>query len=139
MLLILAGCASQPRLNLPDWGDLALPTEEITDPIALPLLCEMQILEGTDGIRYGTWTPDCWKEFMAYEIISEANTDIAGANASALRNTEAGYGTLIKVGELQQILLQHYADLLEEERSGRFIDSLLYRALIGLGLLVVIL
>ncbi len=105
----------------------------------LPSLCEMQVIEGIDGVRYGTWTPDCWKEFMAYEIVSEANTDIAIANASALRNTEAGYNTLVRAGEMQQSLLQYYIDLLEEERSARFIDSLLYKALIGLGLLVVIL
>ena len=99
----------------------------------------MVVIEGLDGERYGTWSADCWKYLQAYEVVSKANTDIAQANADALRNTEAGYNALISAGQMQKQLTDFYAELLEEERSGRFIDSLLYKTLIGLGFIVVML
>jgi hypothetical protein len=40
-----------------------------------------------------------------------------------------------QAGALQQQQSNYYAELLEEERRGRFIDGLMYKALIGLGLI----
>ena len=138
-ILILAGCAGQEKRSPPDWSAVALPVVEITDPVALPQLCEATIIEAADGERYGTWPAECWKILAAYEVTAEGNTAIAQATANALRNTEAGYNSLISAGKIQQELTNFYAELLEEEKSGRFIDSLLYKTLIGLGFIVVML
>lgn len=139
MLLILGGCAGQDRRELPDWSGMALPAVPVTDPVELPLLCEISVMKDTDGQKFGFWTADCWKALQAYEFAAEANTSIAQSNANALRNTEAAYATLINAGEMQQQLTEFYAELLKEERSGRFIDGLLYKTLISLGFLVVLL
>ncbi len=115
-----------------------MPTVEITEPVELPALCEITVIQSAEGVKYGTWSAPCWKAFQAYEVVSEANVEIAAANASALRNTEAGYQSAISAGQMQQELTFFYADLLEEERSARFIDGLLFKSIIGLGLLVAI-
>jgi len=139
LLLILAGCAGTKQRVAPDWSIAELPASVITYPDTLPALCEMVVIDGADGIRHGTWTPECWKIMQAYEVVSEANTDIAQANADALRNTEAGYNSLLNAGKMERELSDFYLELYEEEKSGRFIDSLLYRSLISLGILAVML
>ena len=139
LILVLAGCAGQEKRSPPDWSAVALPVVEITDPVALPQLCPATIVEATDGERYGTWPAECWRALAAYEITAEGNTSIAQLNANALRNTEAGYNSLISAGQMQQELSGFYSDLLEDERKARFIDSLLYKILVGLGLIAVVL
>lgn len=139
LILILAGCAGQDRISPPDWSIAELPESAITTPAELPLLCKVEAVTGEDGQRYGTWPAECWKALQEYEITAEANTDIAKANADALRNTEAGYNALINAGKMQQELGDFYLELYEDEKSGRFIDSILYRSLISLGILAVML
>lgn len=139
LLILLTGCAGRDRIAPPDWSIAELPASDITEPTELPQLCEMVVIDGADGERYGTWSPECWKYLQNYEIISEANADIAQENANALRNTEAGYNALLNAGKLQRELGDFYLELYEDEKSGRFMDSVLYRALIGLGFIVVML
>jgi len=139
LISILGGCAGRDRISPPDWSIAELPESEITTPVKLPLLCKVEAITGEDGQRYGTWSKKCWQALQAYEIVSEANTDIAQANADALRNTEAGYNALLNAGKLQQELGNFYLELYEDEKSGRFIDSVLYRSLIALGFVVVML
>jgi len=139
VLLTLGACVSQEKRDPPDWSTVALPTSEVTEPTRLPVLCEITVIDGADGQRYGVWSPDCWQTLQAYEITAEANTDIALANANALRSTEAAYAALVSAGKLQGELTVFYAELLEDERKGRFIDGLLYKTLIGLGFIVVLL
>jgi hypothetical protein len=139
MILILAGCAGQEKRSPPDWSAVALPAVEITDPAALPQLCEITVIQDAEGVKYGAWSPACWKALSAYEVTAEGNTDIAQSNANALRKTEAGYNSLISAGQMQQELTNFYAELLKDEKSGRFVDSLLYKTLIGLGFIVVML
>ena len=70
-----------------------------------------------------------------YDIIATFNTELADLNANALRKTELGYDSLQQAGQLQQQLSDYYQELLKEERQGRFIDGLMYKALIGLGVI----
>ena len=136
---ILVGCAGKANVKPPDWSIADLSESSITLPAELPALCEVVAIEGTDGQKYGTWSADCWKYLQAYEITAEGNTSIAQANADALRNTEAGYQAVVNAGKMQQELTNFYAELLKDEKSGRFIDSLLYRVFISLGLIAVVL
>jgi len=137
LLTVLTACAGNNKRTPPDWSVAELPVSVITEPTTLPLLCKVFVIEGVDGNKYATWDSACWNDLQAYEIISQANTEIAQSNADALRNTEAGYAAVVNAGKMQQELTQFYAELLEDERSGRFIDSLLYRSLIALGFIVV--
>ena len=139
LLILVTGCAGQDRREPPDWSGLALPATPVTYPAELPPLGEMTVMDGVDGQRYGFWTADCWKALQAYEFTAEANTDAAKFNASALHNTEAAYAVLVSAGEMQQQLTEFYAELLKEERSGRFIDGLIYKILVSLGFMVVLL
>ncbi len=139
LILILAGCAGQDRISPPDWSIAELSNRDITEPTKLPQLCEVVSIKGADGLKYGTWSEACWKYLQEYEITAEANTDIAKANADALRNTEAGYNALINAGKMERELGDFYLELYEDEKSGRFIDSILYRSLISLGILAVML
>lgn len=134
---MLGGCATNPRAPAPNWSSAAVDPVEITDPELLPALCAMFVIEGADGVRYGTWTDACWNELAAYEIIAEGNTEIARANADALRKTEAGYNSLIKAGELQQEMTRFYEESLREEKSAHRIDNWMYKILMGLGLIAV--
>ena len=123
-VLILSGCATNPRQH-PDWQVAALPPTEVTDPVDMPLLC---------GV--GEWVAECWAQLEKYETVAEGNRVIAQGNADALRNTEAAYGQLIQAGVMQTQLMEFYITELEAEQKGRFIDGLFYKALIGIGLIV---
>jgi len=83
----------------------------------------------------GQWPLECWKALDEYDVVAMFNTELADLNANALRKTELGYDSLQQAGALQQQLSDYYRDLLKEERQGRFIDGLMYKALIGLGII----
>lgn len=82
------------------------------------------------------WTTECWAKLVKYQFIANSNTDIATANTNALITTEGAYNHLITAGNMQQQLTDYYADLLKEERQGRFWDGIMYKVLIGIGLVV---
>ena len=126
--LISVSCASQSAVPPPDWSQAKRPQKEITYAHKLPDLCEMP---GDSG----RWPAPCWLALDEYDIIATFNTELADLNASALRKTELGYDSLQQAGQLQQQLSDYYRDLLKEERRGRFIDGLMYKALIGLGVI----
>lgn len=126
---ILVGCASQPAVDPPDWSSLAnLEKTPITDPRALPVLCEIPWQE-TDL--------HCWVALDEFDVIADGNSKIAQANADALRNTEGANDALIQAGQLQQQLSDFYRELLADERQARWIDGMMYKALIGLGVIAV--
>jgi hypothetical protein len=79
----------------------------------------------------------CWAALDAFDVIAAGNTTIAQANANALRNTEGANDALIQAGQLQQQLSDFYRELLEDERQARWIDGMLYKAIIGLGVVAV--
>jgi len=136
---VLAGCAGQDRIDPPDWNQVEISTTQITEPENLPLLCEIITIEDAQGIKHGTWSAMCWKALQEYEIKAEGNTEIAKANADALRKVEGASRALLNAGKMERELSDFYLQLYEEEKSGRFIDSLLYRSLISLGILAVML
>ena len=127
--LILAACASAPQTTRPDWSAVGeLEKKPVTDPRALPALCEIP------------WRPvdlHCWAALDAFDVIAAGNTKIAQANADALRKTEGANDALIQAGQLQQELSDFYRELLEDERQARWIDGMLYKAVIGLGIIAV--
>jgi len=137
LAIMLGGCASQDKRELPDWSSAMIDPTEVTDPIPLPPLCQMRVIDGSDGARYGTWSNACWSAFAAFEIVAEGNTKIAQANANALRKTEAGYNSLVRAGEMQQQLTEFYDELLKEERREHSMDNWIYRILIALGIVAV--
>lgn len=77
----------------------------------------------------------CWAALDEFDIIAGGNTEIAQANANALRNTDRANDSLIQAGQLQQQLSDFYRELLQDERQGRWIDGMMYKSLIALGLL----
>lgn len=127
--LILGACANQPTVDPPDWGAVAnVEKKPVTDPRALPALCEIP------------WAADalhCWAALDAFDVVAAGNSEIAQANANALRNTERANDALIQAGQLQQQLSDFYRELLEDERQARWIDSMMYKSLIALGVIAV--
>jgi len=126
--LISVSCASQSAVPPPDWSQAKRGEQkEITYAHKLPDLCKIP--------DSGQWPASCWAMLDEYDIIATFNTELADLNANALRKTELGYDSLQQAGQLQQQLSDYYRELLKEERQGRFIDGLMYKALIGLGVI----
>lgn len=125
--LISASCAGQSAVPPPDWSQAERVQKEIKYARKLPELCEIP--------NDGRWPASCWATLDEYDVIATFNTELATHNANALRKTELGYDHLQQAGALQRQLSNYYRDLLEEERQGRFVDGLMYKALIGLGIL----
>lgn len=123
--LYLAGCTTEP-VQLPNWELAARTPVPITDPTPLPDICipPFESLE-------------CYKALDAFDIVAIGNTEIAQANADALRKTEAGYDALIEAGKLQQQLSQIRQEILEQERRAHMYDKWFYQGIIALGLLAV--
>ena len=125
--LISASCATPP-VELPDW-DLATrnQSEEVTDPLTLPNLCEIP--------ASGSWPVECWKKLDAYDIVASANYDQALSTANALRASDASYDALIGAGKLQSQLALIRQEMLERERQAHTADNWFYRVIIALGLM----
>ena len=132
LLLIVStvvGCASQRAVDPPDWSSVAnVEKKPSTEPRALPALCEIPWQQG--DVR-------CWAALDAFDVIAFGNTEIAQANANALRNTEGANDALIQAGQLQQQLSDFYRELLQDERQARWIDNMMYKSLIALGVIAV--
>jgi len=129
IVLTVAGCANRPTVDAPDWSSLSdIEKTPITDPRSLPTLCAIP------------WQPTdvhCWAALDAFDVVAVGNTDIAQANADALRNTEGANDALIQAGQLQQQLSDFYRELLADERQARWIDGMMYKSLIALGVIAV--
>ena len=125
--LISASCASQPSAPPPDWSQAEREQTEITYAKALPNLCEIP--------NTGAWPAACWSTFAEFEVIADFNTELADLNAEALRKTELGYDALQNAGAMQQQLSDFYRELYEDEKQGRFIDGLLFKGVLALGLI----
>ena len=129
IVLTVAGCANRPTVDAPDWSSVAnVEKKPITDPRSLPLLCEIP------------WRPvdvHCWASLEAFDEIAHGNTKIAQANTDALRKTEGANDVLIEAAQLQQQLSDFYRELLADERQARWIDAMMYKSLIALGVIAV--
>ena len=124
---IAVGCTTS-HVELPDWELAAREPVPVTDPTPLPDLCFVPFE-----------SLECYQALDAYDIVAIGNTDIAQANADALRKTEAGYDALIEAGKLQQQLSQIRQEILEEERKAHMHDKWFYQGIIALGLLAAVL
>jgi len=134
-VLILAGCVGTGSTReAPDWGDVRRPKVEVTSPLPLPALCRIEHYTTPEGEPFGRWPAFCTKDLAAYEIVAEANTDIAEINAQALMKTEGAYDNLITAGEMQEELSDFYADLLKEEKQEHWVDNALHKLIIIIGL-----
>lgn len=120
---IVVGCTTS-HVQLPDWELAEREPVPVTDPMQLPQLCQIPFE-----------SLECYQALDVYDVVAIANTDIAQANADALRKTEAGYDALIEAGKLQQQLSQIRQEILEEERKAHMYDRWFYQGIIVLGLL----
>lgn len=125
--LILVGCASSPKKNVPDWDMAERPVGEIVDPKRPPALCNIP--------RDGIWPKECWAILDEYDIVAWGNYNIAKGNTEALRNTEAAYDALVQGGKYQQQLADFREELLQDERTQRSQDKWFYRVVIS-GLVI---
>ncbi len=124
--LISASCASNPSTPPPVWDDAKRVQKEIKYARPLPDLCKVPWPETANG---------CWLALDEYDIKATFNTELADLNAEALRKTELGYDALQNAGAMQQQLSDFYRELYEEEKQGRFIDGLLFKGVLALGLI----
>jgi len=125
--LILAGCAAGPQTPPPDWN-FAYEAGPVTDAKPLPPLCPIP------------WPADdvqCWAQLDEFDIVAERNTDVAAANASALRNSDQASAAFIEAGKLQQQLTTFYAERLAEEKRAHWIDNAIAKTVAALALIAV--
>jgi hypothetical protein len=121
----VASCATSPATQPPEWR---VPDERIavTDPTPLPSLCAIP------------WQPgnvECWQKLDAFDVVADGNTEIAKANADALRNQEGATDAYIRAGQFQQQLTEFYREELKDEKREHWIDNATHRIMIALGIL----
>lgn len=122
--LTLVGCGTtRTGPTLPDWTMAEREHVEAADPAPLPVLCT---------IPWPSDSVECWSRLDAYDVVANGNTEIAIANTSALRKTEAAYDSLVEAGKLQQQLSHIRQELLEEERRAHTLDNWYHRGLLVL-------
>jgi len=140
MILLIAttliGCVSTGETqDPPDWSDVRRPVVVVTTPMPLPKLCRLKTLtDPNTGEAFDMWPADCTKTLLGYEAVAETNTIIAAENAAALDLTEAAYDGLIQAGEMQEEITRFYATELKYEKREHFIDNLINKLLLVLGL-----
>lgn len=125
IVLIAAGCASAPTTPPPDWN-VDIERGPVTEPRELPALC---------AIPWDEQDVTCWNQLDAFDVVAEGNTDIAQANADALKAEQQATDAFIQAGQLQQQLTRFYLEQLEAEKTARNIDNWTYRVLIALGII----
>jgi hypothetical protein len=135
--IILAGCAAGTGYKLPAPAPIDEPPATATRPIPLPERPE--IAQATiDGQAVGYLTRDGLLALTAYGVAADANTDLAELNAIQAEKIAAAYGELAAAYQRQREISAIREDLLNQERRGRFIDGLFYKAMIGLGVVAAI-
>lgn len=115
---MVSGCAAE-RMQLPDFEVAARSDKEVTNPTALPDLCEIP------------WTSEaCWVHLDVFEDIAVNNTDLAQLNADIARDGEEAYDHVLSAGKNQQQVGQIREDMLAEERKDHTFDNMWHRILI---------
>ena len=122
---MVSACAAE-RIQLPNFEEAARSDEEVTDPVALPELCEIP------------WaSASCWQRLDVFEDVAVGNTDIAQLNADIARDGDGAYDHILSAAKQQQQIALIREDMLEAERRDHFIDNVQHWAvilLLGLGL-----
>jgi len=129
MILILAGCASSPRVEIPKWDITEQDIKKAATPEPLPGLC---------SIPWPSDADNCWVAISLYELVAEANTGIAETNTAALRDMQNAYLEIAGAGKLQQQYAELREEQLAEEKRDHFLDNWFYRAIIVGGAALVI-
>ena len=115
---MVSACATDP-LKLPQFEAAERADVEVTDPSALPQLCEWP------------WTTaECLQRFEAYEDVSEGNTELAQLNADIVRDGEEAYDYILSGAKKQQEISQIRQEMYEAEQRDHFIDNMWHKALI---------
>lgn len=117
-MLNLSGCAVE-KIQLPDFEEAARSDEKVTDPVALPDLCEVPFT-----------TADCYQLLDVFENIAIDNTDLAQLNADIIRLSDQAYDKILSAAKKQQDIALIREDMLQAERKDHFIDNLWHRGLI---------
>ena len=118
LILSLVGCATDP-IQLPDFSVAERQDVEVTDPVALPLLCEIPFQ-----------TADCYNRLDVYDDVATGNTELAALNADIARDSDEAYDHILAAAKAQQEIAQIRQEMLEAERRDHFIDNTWHRALI---------
>ena len=135
--IILAGCAAGKGYQLPAPAEIDEPPATATRPIPLPDRPELMKAEiGGQTVAY--MTPDGLRALTAFAEAATANTEIAQQNAIQAEQIAVAYEKLAAAYQRQREISAIREDLLRQERTGRFIDGLIYKAMIGLGLVAAI-
>ena len=93
MPLVLTGCAAEP-LILPDFDLAERDPAKISQASAYPQLCE---LDAT-----GSWSAQCWQQFLVFEEVAENNLKLANINASIANESEMAYDHILNAAKRQQ-------------------------------------
>ena len=136
-VMFLTACVNGKPYELPPPADITRPPAEATRPIALPARPDLReiVFQGQAG---GFLTGEGLRALTAYREATEANRDIATLNAIQAEQIAAAFDKLAAAYQRQREISAIREDLLIQARRDRFIDGLIYKALIGLGLVAAI-
>lgn len=115
---MVSACAADP-VKLPDFEEAKRADVEVTDPVPLPMLCEVPFE-----------TPECYTQLDVYDDIAYDNTELAQLNADIVRDSEAAYDIILSEAKKQQEVGQIRQEMLEQERRDHFWDNVWHRGLI---------
>lgn len=120
-VLTINACALDP-IPLPDFEEAERLDVEVTDPVGLPMLCEIPFT-----------TAECFLRLDVYEDAAENNTEIAQLNADIARDSDVAYDHILSAAKQQQTIAIIREEMLVAERRAHLIDN------VERGLLVLIL
>lgn len=129
-LIVLTACSTVREL--PDCEIPEAPAEA-QRAVLLPELPQ----EVSSTNTTATFDLDGMLQLKRYRIASDTNTEVANLNAEALEARNESINALIECVRGQNIWMEIREDELEREKLDHFIDNLLHRGLIALGLVAV--
>ena len=124
LALMVSACAVDP-IQLPDFETAERQDVEVTDPAALPELCEIPFE-----------APACYQRLDVYDDVAHDNTDLAQLNADIARDSDEAYDHILAAAKAQQEVAQIRQEMLEAERRDHMMDNIWHKVLIvllGLG------
>lgn len=136
-VIFMTACVSGKPYELPAPAEITRPPSAATRPITLPKRPELREIVFQDQAG-GFLTGEGLRALTAYREAAEANTDIATLNAVQAEQIAAAFDKLAAAYQRQREISAIREDLLTQARRDRFIDGLIYKALIGLGLVAAI-
>jgi len=130
---LLMGCSSTPE-KTPDCN-IPAPMVEIGHPVSVP---EMPV--PVSSMEEATiFDHEGIVRLTEIRVAAATNEKVGEENALALEARNAEVNALIECARYQNVWIQVHAEDLKDEKREHFIDNLLHRAMIALGLVVAIL